>query len=116
MRVRGEHVPSADDSGEFASCDGRPVAARWYIGSMKSGPALNACTLYFLDRADISPVAMEVFPTPLPVPAITKPFTHSPLAISLRVSAVSRVTILSVPMTMLWDEGSPTENSNPWAR
>ena len=92
------------------------MAAVWYIGSMKSGPALKACTLYFLDRADIRPVAMEVFPTPLPVPAITKPFNHSPLAISLKVSAVSNMTILSVPMTMLWEEGSPTENSNPCAR
>ena len=57
---------------------GLPVAAVWYIGSMKSGPALKAWTLRTLDRRDISPVAMEVLPTPLPVPAMTTPLTASP--------------------------------------
>ena len=58
--------------------DGLPVAAEWYIGSMKSGPALNAWTSIVFDRRDISPVAIDVFPTPLPVPARTNPFKASP--------------------------------------
>ena len=51
-----------------------PVAAVWYIGSMKSGPALNAWTLMDLDSLDMRPVVIDVFPTPLPVPARTTPF------------------------------------------
>lgn len=57
---------------------GRPVAAVWYMGSMKSGPALNAWTLWPLDSLDMSPVATDVLPTPLPVPEITNPLTASP--------------------------------------
>ena len=51
-----------------------PVAAVWYMGSMKSGPALNAWTVMDLDSLDMSPVVMDVLPTPLPVPARTTPF------------------------------------------
>lgn len=60
--------------------EGLPVAAAWYIGSMKSGPALNAWTSIVFDRRDMRPVAMDVFPTPLPVPARTNPFKASPSA------------------------------------
>ncbi len=51
--------------------DGRPVAAVWNIGSMKSGPTLNPCTFFRLDSRLIRPVATVVFPTPLPAPART---------------------------------------------
>ena len=53
---------------------GLPVAAVWYMGSMKSGPALNAWTFIVFDRRDIRPVVIDVFPTPLPVPERTTPF------------------------------------------
>jgi len=57
--------------------EGLPVAAEWYMGSMKSGPILYPCTLYLFESTDIIPVVMEVFPTPLPVPEITNPFIPS---------------------------------------
>src|SRR5579884_3568101 len=50
--------------------DGRPLARRWWSGSMKSGPTLNACTVRPRRRsAPISPSATVVLPTPLWVPA-----------------------------------------------
>jgi hypothetical protein len=41
---------------------------------MKSGPTLYGCTFIRFDSDDIMPVAIEVFPAPLPAPAINAPF------------------------------------------
>ena len=52
--------------------EGLPVTASWKLVSRKSGPILNPWTfLPFLAKAPMIPIAIEVLPTPLCVPAMT---------------------------------------------
>ena len=67
-------MTSSSIRNESRFLDFLPVAAVWYMMSMKSGPALNAWTSIVFDRRDMSPVATDVFPTPLPVPDRMNPF------------------------------------------
>lgn len=65
--------------------DGRPVTAAWCPGSMKSGPALNACTTRPLAANAAKRASMiVVLPTLLAVPAITRrgAFTIEPHNVS----------------------------------
>lgn len=81
--------------------DGRPVTAWWWPGSMKSGPALNDCTIRPLAvKAASKANVTVVFPTLLPVPAmmIRGAFTTIPQSVSLIPPKIDRI---GVPYPMI---------------
>ena len=54
--------------------EGRPVTRAWWVGSMKSGPALPACTRRPRRRSAASKAkVVTVFPAPLCVAAMSRP-------------------------------------------